>query len=73
MAGALAVGRVVVDVRVVVIAGLFSAVVDELFLGAAGRAGTVETFGTSGRFSVAICRMRTHNRYINHNILLQLI
>lgn len=71
-AGALAVGRVV---RVVVVAGLFSAVVDELFLKAAGRAGTVETFGTGGRFSVAVCQMRTQKwrRYFNLNNLLQLI
>lgn len=56
--------------RVVVVAGLFSAVVDELFLEAAGRAGTVETFGTGGRFSVAVCQMRTHR---NDDVILIII
>lgn len=72
MAGALAVGRVVVVVRVVV--GLFSVVVDEVFLVAAGRAGAVVTFGTGGRFSVAVCQMRRteikmlYFSRLNHNV-----
>lgn len=55
VADALDVGRVEVAVRVVV-AGLFSVVADESFLGAVGRAdaGACVTFGTDGRFSVAV-------------------